>query len=184
MQVIERLWESEEIGFFSVVKRSLLVQEGVEANPGPPTIRETLDWYRETLQNGEVSEAKIKSEALEFFNLSPANQMKDKKIFKKALEGLVSAHTKTQKNLLREVLRMKNGKGAFHDQPPDDYCTQISDDKKRKSLFVQQCREEMKIGAKYLNWIDTDFDLFTASKKVTPSNSMIKEKLKDNLTGT
>ena len=50
-----------ENGFFSVVKRSLLVREGVEA------IGETLDWYRETLQNGKLSEAKIKSEALIFF---------------------------------------------------------------------------------------------------------------------
>ncbi len=94
-----------ENGFFSVVKRSLLVREGVEANPGPPSIGETLDWYRETLQNGKLSEAKIKSEALIFFNLSSANQMKDKKLFKKALERLVTEHTKTQKNILREVLK-------------------------------------------------------------------------------
>ena len=110
-----------ENGFFSVVKRSLLVREGVEANPGPPSIGETLDWYRETLQNGKLSEAKIKSEALIFFNLSSANQMKDKKLFKKALEGLVTEHTKTQKNILREVLKRNNGQGAFGDQPPADY---------------------------------------------------------------
>ena len=79
LQVVERIWV--ENGFFSVVKRSLLVREGVEANPGPPSIGETLDWYRETLQNGKLSEAKIKSEALIFFNLSSANQMKDKKLF-------------------------------------------------------------------------------------------------------
>ena len=50
-----------EDGFFS-----RLVREGVEANPGPPSIGETLDWYRETLQNGKLSEAKIESEALIF----------------------------------------------------------------------------------------------------------------------
>ena len=116
---MERIWV--ENGFFSVVKRSLLVREGVEANPGPPSIGETLDWYRETLQNGKLSEAKIKSEALIFFNLSSANQMKDKKLFKKALERLVTEHTKTQKNILREVLKRNNGQGAFGDQPPANY---------------------------------------------------------------
>ena len=152
---------------------------GVEVNPGPPTIRETLDWYRDSLQNGKLSEAKIKSESLKFFNLSTANQMKDKKMFKKALEALVNDHTKTQRNILREVLRTNNGKGAFHDQPPDDYCRHISDDKKRKSLFVQQCREEMKIGPKYLSWIDSEFVLFTASEKVKPTK--IKETVEESV---
>ena len=151
------------------MKRSLLVREGVESNPGPQTIRETLDWYRDTLKNGKCSEAKIKEEALIFFNLSSANQMKDKKIFKKALENLVKANTNTQNNILREVLKIHNGKGAFNDLPPDDFSAQISDEKKRKALFVQQCREEMKMGSKYLSWIDKDFELFIDSKKVTSS---------------
>ena len=59
--------------------------------------------------------------------------------------------------------------GAFHDLPPDEFSSQISDEKKRKALFVQQCREEMKFSAKYLSWIDKDFQLFHESKKVTPS---------------
>ena len=74
--------------------------------------------------------------------------MKDKKQFKIALESLVT-HTKSQKNLLREVLKMHNGVGVFHDLPPAEYSTQIVDDKKRKSLFVQLCGKEMKMGAKY-----------------------------------
>ena len=31
--------------------------------------------------------------------------------------------------------------GAFHDLPPDEFSSQISDEKKRKALFVQHCRE-------------------------------------------
>ena len=57
----------------------------------------------------------------------------------------MKAHTKTQKNILREVLKMHDGRGAFHDLPPDGFSSQISDEKKRKALFVQQCREEMKL---------------------------------------
>ena len=167
LQVIERMLHIQQKASF--MKRSLLVREGVESNPGPQTIRETLDWYRDTLKNGKCSEAKIKEEALIFFNLSSANQMKDKKIFKKALENLVKANTNTQNNILREVLKIHNGKGAFNDLPPDDFSTQISDEKKRKALFVQQCIEEIKIGSKYLSWIYKDFELFIDSKKVTSS---------------
>ena len=67
------------------------------------------------------------------------------------------------------MLKIHNGKGAFNDLPPDDFSAQISDEKKRKALFVQQCREEMKMGSKYLSWIDKDFELFIDSKKVTSS---------------
>ena len=97
-QVSESLQEIQEKGSFSILKRTLLVREGVESNPGPPSVGETLEWYRETLQNGKLSEAKIKSESLKIFHLSTESQMKDKKLFKRALEGLVSAHTKSQKN--------------------------------------------------------------------------------------
>ena len=36
-----------------------------------PTNNETLYWYKESLENGKVSEEKFKSEAITFFNLSP-----------------------------------------------------------------------------------------------------------------
>ena len=58
LQVVERLWEEEESGFFSVVRKSLLVREGVEANPGPPSIGETLDWYRELCRMGNYQRQK------------------------------------------------------------------------------------------------------------------------------
>jgi hypothetical protein len=61
------------------VKRKLLVREGVESNPGPPSVGQTLEWY-EVIKR--LSEANIKSEALKFFTLSREN----KKQFKKALE--------------------------------------------------------------------------------------------------
>ena len=51
-----------------------MLREGVERNPGPASIGQTLEWYKTTLQNGKVSEAKIKSEALRFFKLSKRNE--------------------------------------------------------------------------------------------------------------
>ena len=140
LQVSESLQEFQEKGCFSILKKNLLVREGVESNPSNPSIGETLEWYRETLQNGELSEAKIKSESLTFFNLSCENQMKEKKRFKIALESLVTAHTKSQKNLLREVLKMHNG--VFHDLPPAEYSTQVVDDKEQKSLFFNNAERK------------------------------------------
>ena len=80
----------QEQGSFSVLKRKLLMREGVESNPGPPSIGQTLDWYTGALNKGT------------FFNLSDGNELKDKKLFKKALESLVRANIKTQQNILRE----------------------------------------------------------------------------------
>ena len=59
------------------------MREGVESNPGPPSVGQTLEWYEGIKR---LSEANIKSEALKFFTLSRENEMKDKKQFKKALE--------------------------------------------------------------------------------------------------
>ena len=81
-EVSESLQEFQGKGSFSILKRNLLVREGVESNPGPPSVGETLEWYRETLQNGKLSEAKIKSESLKIFHLSTESQMKDKKPLK------------------------------------------------------------------------------------------------------
>ena len=38
--------------------------------------------------------------------------------------------------------------------------------KKRKAMLSKQCREEVKVGRKYLRWIDTNFDLFPPIGKV------------------
>jgi len=48
-----------------------------------------VEWYRETCKNR--SEEQIKTEALRFFVLTSAEQSKDKKLFKRALESLMKA---------------------------------------------------------------------------------------------
>ena len=135
------------------------MREGVESNPGPPSIGQTLDWYTGALNKGT------------FFNLSDGNELKDKKLFKKALESLVRANIKTQQNILREVMKTHKGKGKNCETPPDDFSADITDEKARKSEFAKLCREEMKIGAKYLTWIDKDFYLFEGCKKITQSEN-------------
>ena len=38
------------------------MREGVESNPGLPSIGQTLDWYTGALNKGKMSEDKIKRE--------------------------------------------------------------------------------------------------------------------------
>ena len=48
----------------------------------------------------------------------------------------MKANINTQKNILREVLKIHNGKGAFNDLPPDDFSAQISDEKNENGFEV------------------------------------------------
>ena len=59
----------QDVFSFSTVRRALLLQQGIESNPGPTTIGEAIEWYRETCKSGNRSEEQIKTEALRFFIL-------------------------------------------------------------------------------------------------------------------
>ena len=66
---------AEKRSFFGSLKRNLLLREGIESNPGPVTIAmqcigETLEWYRNSCQNGKLAESEIKVESVKFFKLS------------------------------------------------------------------------------------------------------------------
>ena len=56
-----------------------------------------VDWYKKLKSGGKVSKSKIKDEALLFFQVSPEERLKDKKVFKIRLEDLLKIK-KTQKN--------------------------------------------------------------------------------------
>ena len=68
-----------------------------------PTNKETLDWYKEQLKNGQVSEETFKREAIAFFNLSPENSNKSKQTFKKEIQNFVTMHVSMLKKMLRLV---------------------------------------------------------------------------------
>ena len=57
-----------------------------------PSNKETLEWYKNRLQNGKVSEETYKREAVTFFNLSPEDSIKSKQIFKKEIENFVAIY--------------------------------------------------------------------------------------------
>ena len=52
------------------VVRMLLLMAGVERHPGPvevPTNADTVDWYKQTLKTGNITEDDMKTEAVKFF---------------------------------------------------------------------------------------------------------------------
>ena len=54
--------------------------------PKVQTNGSAVDWYKKLKSGGKVSETKIKDEALLFFQVSPEERLKDKKVFKIRLE--------------------------------------------------------------------------------------------------
>ena len=64
--------------------------------PKVQTNGSAVDWYKK-LSGGKVSKLKIKDEALLFFQVSPEERLKDKKVFKIRLEDHLKIK-KTQNN--------------------------------------------------------------------------------------
>ena len=63
--------------------------------PKVQTNGSAVDWYKKLKSGGKVSESKIKDEALLFFQVSPEERLKDKKVFKIRLEDLLKIKKNT-----------------------------------------------------------------------------------------
>ena len=168
---------AEKRFFFGSLKRNLLLREGIESNPGPVTIGETLSWYRNSCQNGKLAESEIKIESVKFFKLSGDDLNRNKKMFKLALEKLVRKDANIQKTLLREIKKLHHkGQGkagaALPEIPPTDFFPDISDVNERKMMFFKQCKEELKLSRKYLTWVDKEFKLFSSHKTASPTKEL------------
>ena len=70
---------AEKKSFFGSLKWNLLLREGIESNPGPVTIGETLEWYRNSCRNGKLAESEIKVESIKFFKISGYDLNRDKR---------------------------------------------------------------------------------------------------------
>ena len=70
---------AEKRSFFESLERDLLLRVGMESNPGPVTIGETLEWYRNSCRNGKLAESEIKVESIKFVKLSGDNLNRDKR---------------------------------------------------------------------------------------------------------
>ena len=129
-----------------------------------PTNKEALDWYKQNLKNGKVSEEATKSEAVVFFNLSEDKATISKAKFKKDIEGFIASHKSFQTRLLRQLLGEKGGSGKNYDIPPSNFRADISDEKERKREFLNAGREDPKLSKEYQDWTGLETcDLFSAS---------------------
>ena len=121
----------------------------MRASMEPVTNGQTIEWYKVNLNFGKISEAKIKTEAVKFFDLSDEEQNKDKKVFKKRIEDFVKNQKNIEQNLVREILKAKHGLGKNCENPPKDFLSEVECEKERRLKFLKTARDEMKCGFKY-----------------------------------
>ena len=69
--------------------------DAVMDTPKVQTNGSAVDWYKKLKSGGKVSESNIKDEALLFFQVSPEERLKDKKVFKIHLENLLKIKKNT-----------------------------------------------------------------------------------------
>ena len=127
-----------------------------------PSNKETIDWYKECLQNGKVSEETFKREAVTFFNLSPENSIKSKQIFKKEIENFITMHKNMQRKLLRDFLEENGGTGVNYEIPPKNFKVEVADEKERRKIFSKSVREKMQLSQQYQDWLGQNCCLLSA----------------------
>ena len=96
----------------------------------------------ETCKSGKRSEEQIKIEALRFFLLTSADQSKDKKLFKKALESLMKANINQINLLQKEARKIQNGKGGNYEIPPEDFCPDIRDENNGRQCYLNSAEKK------------------------------------------
>ena len=151
----------------------------------PVTNGQTIEWYKVNLKFGKISEAKIKTEAVKFFDLSDEEQSKDKKIFKKRIEDFVKNQKNIETNLVREIQKAKHGLGKHCENPPQDFLTDVECEKERRLKFLKTARDEMKCGSKYKDWCSQEFKLFdspyeTVVRKLEQEQENISQLMKES----
>ena len=125
--------------------------------PKVQTNGSAVDWYKKLKSGGKVSEQKIKDEALLFFQVSPEERLKDKKVLKIRLENLLKIKKNTEEFLMQDVLKEKGGKGNHLEIPPAHFLSDVDCAKKGRFAFLINAREEMKSGSKYEKWCSSEF---------------------------
>ena len=142
-----------------------------------PSNKETLEWYKNRLQNGKVSEETYKREAVTFFNLSPEDSLKSKQIFKKEIENFVAMHKNMKKTLLRKFLEENEGTGINYEIPPKNFKVEVADEKERRKMFSKIINEEMLSSKKYKSWLGQNCCLLPASCCFISGKNLLRKKI-------
>ena len=117
----------------SDVEDTTLIKISMESE-GSQTNGSAIDWYKNLISCGKVSEEKIKAESVAFFML----KTKDKNIFKIRLEELLKMQRSTETSLMREVMKSIRGNGKQYVNPPEYFLAGVDDYKKRRLAFLKQ----------------------------------------------
>ena len=155
---------------------SVIMGHSNEQHHEHPTNKETLDWYKERLKNGKVSEETFKREAITFFNLSQENSNKSKQIFKKEIEDFVKMHVNMQRKMLRDLLEKDGGTGKNYEIPPKNFREEVTDEKERKKIFSEVVREKMKSSQKYQDWLGQNCCLLPSACCLIPGKIIGEKK--------
>ena len=109
-----------------------------------------IEWYDDLMKVGNVSEDKLKEEAINFFR-EDIKQINKQTIAKK-LKDLKNEHNNEKRRIQRIIQKTKKGSGNGFSDPPQDFCPDILDKKKRRVAFAAKCREEIKAHDLYKHW--------------------------------
>ena len=135
-----------------------------------PTNKEVLEWFKDVLENGKVSEEIFKTESVKFFNICQEME-REKKLYKREVEAFAAEHKNMLKRMEREFLKERGGSGKNHVDAPNDFREDIEDERERKKAFLQFARDGVKSSKNYQEWLDDKCSLFSAEKKKRTSEN-------------
>ena len=118
-----------------------------------PTNKEVLEWFKDVLENGKVSEEIFKSASVKFFNICQKME-REKKLYKREVEAFAAEHKNMLKRMEREFLKESGGSGKNHVDAPNDFMEDIEDERERKKAFLQFARDGVKSSKNYQEWLD------------------------------
>ena len=109
-----------------------------------------IEWYDNLMKVGNVSEDKLKEEAINFFG-EDIKQVNKQTIAKK-LKDLKNEHNNETRRIQRIIQKTKKGSGNGFSDPPQDFCLDILNKKERRVAFAAKCRKEIKAHDLYKHW--------------------------------
>ena len=68
-------------------------------------------------------------------------------------------------HILREFLEENGGIGKHHETPPEDFKTEVQEEKQKRLAFLKFGREGMKSSRKYQDWLTQDCSLFSKTEQ-------------------
>ena len=116
------MWSFLTVALLFFKQSSVEIKISMESE-GSQTNGSAIDWYKNLISCGKVSEEKIKAESVAFFML----KTKDKNIFKIRLEELLKMQRSTETSLMREVMKSIGGNGKQYVNPPEYFLAGVDD---------------------------------------------------------